>query len=202
MKEVVAVVRKSRRCVELWIANGEFPKPVKMGKNSIVFPLEDLKAWARKKSETMEAEFDRLAFAPATDLRPEALPKQIAKQIQRETGEKPEYIMYSAARPATPQEVDAIRAASFMQIVEAMKALIAVLDPIEAIGVVYGFFEMLQPMIDETITRHRPDIKMPKGDAAYQLAISILAATPQEREALRQKRPPHLRELKKTKDAA
>jgi hypothetical protein len=67
---------------------------------------------------------------------------------------------------------------------------VADLDPIEALGVVYGLFEVLQPMIDETITKHRPDIEMPKGDVAFQLAISILAATPEEREAFRQKRPP------------
>jgi hypothetical protein len=106
--------------------------------------------------------------------------------------------MYGALKQATPQEVDAIRAASSMQVVDSMRALVADLDPIEALAVVYGLFEVLQPMIDETITKHRSDIKMPKGDVAYQLTISALAMTSKEREAFRQKRPTHLRDLKKT----
>jgi hypothetical protein len=36
-----------------------------------------------------------------------------------------------------------------------MRALVADLDPIEALGVAYGLFEVLLPMIDETITKHR-----------------------------------------------
>src|SRR6516165_11604723 len=59
-----------------------------------VFPLEELVAWWRVRSDKIAFEFENLAYRPAE--KPEALPTQIAKQIQRESGVKPGYIMYGA----------------------------------------------------------------------------------------------------------
>jgi predicted DNA-binding transcriptional regulator AlpA len=46
------------------ITDGRLPKPVKLTNGSVLFPLEDLTAWAIKKgSPALAAEFKRLAFA-------------------------------------------------------------------------------------------------------------------------------------------
>lgn len=44
---------KSRSSIYRWIAAGEFPKPIKIGGNSSVWPLETLMEW-RKSVMSME----------------------------------------------------------------------------------------------------------------------------------------------------
>jgi predicted DNA-binding transcriptional regulator AlpA len=158
MNEVVTVTRKTRRCIEQWIVRGEFPAPVKIGKNSIAFPLDALITWAPvdKKSLQLAAEFERLAYAPPPDLRPEALSEQIAKQIRRECGVKPDMIMYSALREATPDEVNSIRVSQYLQAVA---------------YVIYGLHPALRPWLSELFKR--VNIVVPPDDKAYAVAIMI-----------------------------
>jgi predicted DNA-binding transcriptional regulator AlpA len=136
IKEVAAVLQKSRRTIERMITRGDLPQPVKPTPNSTVFPLEDLIPWAKKKGDTLAAEFERLAFAPAADLRPEALSEIAAKQISRALGEKiaPYQVVFGAIRQLTPNERQARRAAVLREVEEGLAQLFPPLDFTRAPG--------------------------------------------------------------------
>jgi len=45
MKEVQSITGKSRSTINRWIAKGSFPRPIKLGENSIAWPAEAVTAW-------------------------------------------------------------------------------------------------------------------------------------------------------------
>jgi excisionase family DNA binding protein len=185
MKEVTALLEVKRRTVERWIARGKFPAPVKIGKNSVAFPLAALVTWAKSRSVELASEFERLATTRAPDLRPEALPEQIAKQIQRESGVRPDMIMYSAVKQATPDEVNAIRVSQHLQAIDYVYQLCAELDPLDSLLVVYGLHPQSRPLLAEICKRSK--IYVPENDKAYGIAVAILTASPEERAEMRKR---------------
>jgi hypothetical protein len=113
---------------------------------SVLFPLEELTAWATKKgSPALAAEFERLAFARAVDLRPESVEKTLAKRLSQRYGERftPHQILYGAVRDATPEETAAIRAANCAKLDHYGKQLFAELDFVEGLFVMYGLIPAL-----------------------------------------------------------
>jgi hypothetical protein len=73
------LLQKSRRTVERMITRGELPKPIKLTAGSVAFPLEELVAWWRIRSDKIAFEFESLAYTPAAELKPEHLEKAAAK---------------------------------------------------------------------------------------------------------------------------
>jgi hypothetical protein len=107
------------------ITRKQFPAPIKLTNNGVLFPLDDLTALATKKGwPALAAEFERLAFARAVDLRPESVEKTLAKRLSQQYGERftPHQVAYGAFKQATDEEAHAVRVAQFMQVVESMRA--------------------------------------------------------------------------------
>jgi predicted DNA-binding transcriptional regulator AlpA len=107
--EVARVLQVSIKTVDRMVRRGELPKPTKLTNGSVIFPLEELVAWWRIRSDKIAFEFENLAYTPAE--RPEALEETIAKKMSRQYGERftPNQVVYGAVRDATPEETAAIR---------------------------------------------------------------------------------------------
>ncbi len=45
IKQITAVIPVSRTSIWRWIKAGKFPKPIKLGENTTVFRVEDVRAW-------------------------------------------------------------------------------------------------------------------------------------------------------------
>jgi predicted DNA-binding transcriptional regulator AlpA len=189
--EVARVLQKTVKTVDRMIRRGELPKPVKLTNGSVIFPLEELVAWWRVRSDKLAFEFENLAYTPAE--KPEALPQQIAKQFQRETGERPEYIMYSSMRQATQQEVDAIHAAHYAQLDHCGRQAFGELDTIEGLMVMYGLIpslrELVRTLFEQMSTRMGvPPPTLPQDEQAHEWAWALLATTKQQREEIKKLR--------------
>jgi predicted DNA-binding transcriptional regulator AlpA len=189
MNEVTAIVRVTRRGIEKWIVRGEFPAPVKIGKNSIVFPLDDPIEWARteRKSESLAAQFERLAYIPIPNLKPQAVEAMLAKRLSRQYGERftPDQVVYGAVRQATEQEALAIHATNWAKFVQALDDLFADLDPMQALLTIYGLYPSLRPWFEEMIKGSRR--KLPPPDVCRHLALQLLAMSPMEREQFKRR---------------
>jgi predicted DNA-binding transcriptional regulator AlpA len=188
--EVAKVLQKTVKTVDRMNRRGELPKPVKLTNCSVYSRSKSLSRGGecgptRSRSNLKTLRTDRRRNQRHS---PRRSPNRSSAKAVSNPGTL-------CTAPSSNEEAAAVLFAQFRHVLDSMKALVADLDPIEALGVVYGLFDVLQPMIDETIAARRPDIKMPKGDDAYALAVSILASTPTERATLRQRRPPHLRWL-------
>jgi predicted DNA-binding transcriptional regulator AlpA len=190
--EVARVLQVSIKTVDRMIRRGELPKPVNLTNGSVTFPLEELVAWWRVRSDKIAFEFESLAYTPAE--KPEAIEEALAKRLSRQYGERftPDQVVYGAARDASPEEADAIRAAMIRQADESGARLFGELDFIEALLVAYGFFPALRDMITamiEVLSERKkiPMPALPNDKEAHLVSLGVLAAAPAEREHHRKK---------------
>jgi hypothetical protein len=176
----------------------ELPTPIELSSNSLTFPLGALVEWHRPRSPHLAKEFETLAYSQAVNLRPDSVEKTPAKRLSQAKASAQTKVVYGAVRQATEEEAAVVCAARVAQLEASIKALFADLNPIRSLGVAYGLFTSLRPWSGKTIAALRTDIQMLKGYNGRGLAIGVLAATPEDRAALRQSRI----DPNKTKDAA
>ena len=112
--EVAGIVRKTRRTIESWAADkkSDFPAPVNVGSNSVLFPLGSLIAWARTKNEALAAEFEKLADSAPPRKSPERIEAQVARKLTGLLGEKvhASEVVLGTTRPMRASELAAARA--------------------------------------------------------------------------------------------